>query len=77
MRRKAIHADETGCDPGRSDQASFRGSALNLRPVNLNTAAATAGATGGTAGSPTPSGSALLGITTVSTTGAWPKRSSG
>jgi hypothetical protein len=48
-----------------------KGNARNLFPVNLKSALLTAGANGGTAGSPTPSGDCVLGTIQVSTTGDW------
>jgi hypothetical protein len=48
---------------------AFNGKDRILWPVSLNMALATAGANGGTAGSPTPSGEWVLGTIQVSTTG--------
>jgi len=50
---------------------AFKGKDLSLCPVSLNMALATAGASGGTAGSPTPSGAWVMGTIQVSTTGDW------
>jgi hypothetical protein len=47
----------------------FSGNDRARWPVSLNMALATAGAKGGTAGSPTPSGNCVLGMIQVSTTG--------
>jgi hypothetical protein len=47
----------------------LKGKERTLWPVSLNMALATAGANGGTAGSPTPSGDCVLGTIQVSTTG--------
>lgn len=49
---------------------SRSGRLRNRFPVNANTASATAGAIGGTPGSPMPSGGMALRITMVSTCGA-------
>ena len=47
------------------------GNALDRLPVKANSALPTAGASGGTAGSPTPAGWRVLGTMWVSTSGAW------
>jgi hypothetical protein len=59
------------------DYVNLSGKLRKRCPVKLNTALATAGATGGTAGSPIPSGGSMLGTITVSTSGASFIRSTG
>ena len=56
---------------------SVSGKLRRRLPVSLNTALATAGAIGGVAGSPMPSGCSALGMMMVSTSGAWFMRTTG
>src|SRR5258706_1607136 len=67
--------DGQGRERGGGPHASLSGSRRSLCPVAAKTAFATAGATGGTPGSPTPLGRSVLGTMCTSTTGISWRRS--
>jgi hypothetical protein len=62
---------------GRCGFHATSGKALCRLPVRANSALPTAGAKGGTAGSPTPAGWRVLGTMWVSTVGVWLSESMG